>query len=111
MLSNLSTFQPTLSSSATDSTQPAQYLAGNDEFTGFLRDLQQSNPTSSAGTHIRTFKRGDVISTGDELMHNMYILLEGRVNMVCESARGTRLVVSTLEPGTVFGEGALTVPE
>lgn len=110
MLSNLSTLQPTPALSSTASTQPTRYFAGDDEFMGFLRDLQGSNPTSTAGTHIRTFEQGDVVCTQDELMHNMYILLEGRLNMVCESARGTRLVISTLEPGTVFGEGALPVP-
>ena len=37
----------------------------------------------------------------------MYVLMSGKVNMICTNNEGRRLVIATLEPGAIFGEGAL----
>jgi CRP-like cAMP-binding protein len=40
----------------------------------------------------------------------MYVLISGKANMVCTNNEGRRLVNATLEPGAIFGEGALDSP-
>src|SRR5690606_32526836 len=55
----------------------------------------------------RRVERGDVIATPDDLASKMYLLMNGRANLVVTNNEGRRLVIATLEPGAIFGEGAL----
>ena len=41
----------------------------------------------------------------------MYVLMSGKVSMVCTNNEGRRLVIATLEPGAIFGDGALDNPD
>jgi CRP-like cAMP-binding protein len=40
----------------------------------------------------------------------MYMLMNGKVNLVCTNNEGRRLVIATLDAGAIFGEGALDTP-
>ena len=53
---------------------------------------------------MRTCERGRVFYRPGETGEVLYILKEGRVQLYRLSAEGRKLVLATLEPGTVFGE-------
>ncbi len=73
-----------------------------------LTALRAEDPGFSKVIATRKSERGDVVATADEMASKMYVLMSGRVNLVCANAEGRRLVIATLEPGAIFGEGALT---
>lgn len=75
-----------------------------------LMDLWQQDPAFGHGIHMRTLGPGSTVASAEELRSHMYILMEGQVHLVCTNREGRRLVVATLEPGAVFGEGALDMP-
>lgn len=47
------------------------------------------------------------MATPDDLSQKMYVLMNGKVNMICTNNEGRRLVIATLKPRAIFGEGAL----
>ena len=53
---------------------------------------------------MHTCERGRVFYLPGETGEVLYILKEGRVRLYRLSAEGRKLVLATLEPGTVFGE-------
>lgn len=69
--------------------------------------LHNEDPTFSRMMKAQQFERGQLIATSDDLARKMYVLMSGRINMVCTNNEGRRLVIASLEPGAVFGEGAL----
>jgi len=75
-----------------------------------LTMLHNEDPQFSSMVQTLHFERGQVVATADELAKKMYVLAGGKVNMVCTNNEGRRLVIGTLEPGAVFGEGALDNP-
>ncbi|MBW7885175.1 MAG: Crp/Fnr family transcriptional regulator [Caldilineaceae bacterium] len=70
-----------------------------------LRDEDQQ-----FGQAIRSLRVGreGIVATSDDLAQNLYILMDGTINLVCISPYDRRLVMATLKPGAIFGEGALT---
>ena len=72
-----------------------------------LTALRAEDPAFSKFINVEQIKRGAVVATADDLTRRMYVLTSGRVNMVCTNNEGRRLVIASLEPGAVFGEGAL----
>lgn len=75
-----------------------------------LMDLSNDDPLFNRHLHIRKFKRGDILADAESLQREMFVLMKGRVHLVCTNNEGRRLVIATLETGAVFGEGALTNP-
>lgn len=72
-----------------------------------LNSLKAEDPSFNRIFHIRHLDRGQVVATASDLAHKMYVLMNGKVNMVCTNNEGRRLVIATLENGAVFGQGAL----
>lgn len=72
-----------------------------------LNSLQHEEPSFDELVAIQKFEKGQIVAGADELTSNMYVLMEGRVNLVCTNNEGRRLVIATLEQGAIFGEGAL----
>lgn len=72
--------------------------------------LHEEDPIFSQAVHTQHFERGQLIATADDLVKQMYVLMSGKVNMVCTNNEGRRLVIATLEAGAVFGEGAFETP-
>lgn len=68
--------------------------------------LHEEDPIFSKAVRAQHFERGQLIATADDLAKQMYVLMSGKVNMVCTNNEGRRLVIATLESGAVFGEGA-----
>ncbi|MEZ4659359.1 MAG: Crp/Fnr family transcriptional regulator [Caldilineaceae bacterium] len=72
-----------------------------------LNLLRSEEPAFDKAIRIRHITRGKVVATAHELAEKMYVLMSGKVNLVCKNSEGRRLVITTLEPGSIFGEGAL----
>jgi CRP-like cAMP-binding protein len=72
--------------------------------------LHTEDPVFSNAVHTQHFERGQLVAAADDLANRMYVLMNGKVNMVCTNNEGRRLVIATLEPGAVFGEGAFDNP-
>jgi CRP-like cAMP-binding protein len=72
-----------------------------------LTALREEDPAFSKVISIRHLQRGDVVATPEDLTRKMYMLMSGKVNLVCTNNEGRRLVIASLEPGAIFGEGAL----
>lgn len=83
-------------------------LAYGDNLTHALAALRADDPSFNKVIAARKVERGDVVATADDLARKMYVLMNGRVNLVVTNSEGRRLVIATLEPGAIFGEGALT---
>jgi len=73
-----------------------------------LTMLRTEEPAFDKAIRIRHIARGKVVATSHELAEKMYVLMSGKVNLVCKNSEGRRLVVTMLEPGAIFGEGALS---
>jgi CRP/FNR family transcriptional regulator, cyclic AMP receptor protein len=72
-----------------------------------LTALREEDPAFNKVIHVQTVERGQLVATSDDLARKMYVLMSGKVNLICTNNEGRRLVVATLEPGAIFGEGAL----
>lgn len=75
-----------------------------------LLDLSNDDPVFHRHMRIRSYKRGEIVADAEGLQRQMFVLMQGSVYLVCTNNEGRRLVIATLEPGAVFGEGALTNP-
>lgn len=78
-----------------------------ENITQALTALRAEDPAFNKVMTTRKVERGDVIATPDDLASKMYLLMNGRANLVVTNNEGRRLVIATLEPGAIFGEGAL----
>jgi CRP-like cAMP-binding protein len=78
--------------------------------TQVLTALREEDPAFNKVITIKHLERGDVVATPDDLAHKMYMLMNGKVNLVCTNNEGRRLVIATLDAGAIFGEGALDSP-
>lgn len=58
-------------------------------------------------THVITRKKGELLYLPDETKEVLFFLKKGVVQLYRLSAEGKKLVITTLEPNTFFGEMAL----
>lgn len=80
---------------------------GYHPLTQTLTSLREEDPIFSSMVHVQQLERGQLVASADDLSKKMFVLMSGKVNIVCTNNEGRRLVIATLEPGSVFGEGAL----
>lgn len=76
--------------------------------TNTLTALRAEDPSFNRIVVSRKFERGDVLASAADLTSKMFVLMSGRVNLICANNEGRRLVIATLEAGAIFGDGALT---
>ncbi len=76
-----------------------------------LTALKQDDPFFSKMIRISHRPANSIVATAEDLNQKMYVLIEGKVNIVCSSEKRRRLVVARLGPGAIFGQGALTEPK
>jgi CRP/FNR family cyclic AMP-dependent transcriptional regulator len=81
--------------------------AGVTNLTQTLTALREEDPAFNQVIHVHNVERNQLVATPDDLAHKMYVLMTGKVNLICTNNEGRRLVIATLEPGAIFGEGAL----
>lgn len=72
-----------------------------------LTVLRKEDPAFDSAISIRNYDRNQVVASADDLSEKMFVLMTGKVHMVCTNNEGRRLVIASLEPGAIFGEGAL----
>lgn len=75
-----------------------------------LMDLREEDPVFGKRIQIRTIERNQEVASSADLKRKMYMLMQGEIHLVCTNNEGRRLVIATLEPGSIFGEGALNNP-
>ena len=95
------------SGSAFGSSEAINTLNGN--LTQTLSALRAEDPSFNKVVVTRKVERGNVVATAEDLGRKMYVLMSGKVNLVCTNNEGRRLVIATLDAGAIFGEGALSV--
>jgi CRP-like cAMP-binding protein len=81
----------------------------NDNMAQALTALRAEDPSFGRVISTRRIERGEMVASQEDLARKMYMLMTGRVNLVCTNNEGRRLVIATLEPGAIFGEGALSL--
>jgi CRP-like cAMP-binding protein len=92
---------------------PATFASHSPRLTGVrqaLTALRDEDPAFDKSISTQRYERGALIATPEALTERMYVLMSGKVNLICTNNEGRRLVIATLEPGAVFGEGALDAP-
>jgi len=106
-------FQPFSFVQTTTHTPSHNNAANNgnaNNLTQVLTALREEDPAFNKIISIKHLERGDVVATPEDLAHKMYMLMNGKVNLVCTNNEGRRLVIATLDAGAIFGEGALDSP-
>jgi CRP-like cAMP-binding protein len=80
------------------------YLSETDLFQDLAaRDLDELERS----TAMSSCNRGRVFFTPGETGEVLFVLKSGRVNLYRMTSEGKKLVIATIEPGTVFGEMSL----
>lgn len=80
---------------------------GATHLTQTLTALRDEDAAFNRVIHVQNVDKNQLVATPDDLAEKMYLLMSGRVNLICANNEGRRLVIATLEPGAIFGEGAL----
>ncbi len=108
MKTNMREFQNIATASAFNNALP--HSGGNlrpNSVTQTLTALREEDPAFDKVIVTQRFERGRLVASAEAMASRMYVLMSGKVNLLCTNNEGRRLVIATLEPGAIFGEGAL----
>jgi CRP/FNR family cyclic AMP-dependent transcriptional regulator len=84
--------------------QKIDYLQMVDIFQGLSKaEMQEMDQT----TTMSTCRRGKIFYQPEDTSEVLFILKKGRVQLYRISPEGKKLIVSTIGPGTIFGEMAI----
>ncbi len=72
-----------------------------------LTALREEDPAFDKVITTRRVERGQLIASVEAMVSRMYVLMAGKANLLCTNSEGRRLEHANLEPGAIFGEGAL----
>lgn len=72
-----------------------------------LTALREEDPAFDKVISTQQVERGQLIASPEAMTSRMYVLMSGKANLLCTNNEGRRLVIASLEPGAIFGEGAL----
>ena len=72
-----------------------------------LTALREEDPAFDKVVVVQRAERGQLVASPEAMASRMYVLMSGKVNLLCTNNEGRRLVIATLESGAIFGEGAL----
>ncbi len=109
MKTNMREFQNLATVGMSNST--VQQTGGNLRFhsvTQTLTALREEDPAFDKVVVTQRFDRGQLVASTEAMASRMFVLMSGKVNLLCTNNEGRRLVIATLEPGAIFGEGALS---
>lgn len=86
---------------------PKEGLTTSEGMTQMLSALREEDPSFDRVVYTLSVERNKIVADAHDLSQNMYVLMRGKINMVCTNNEGRRLVIATLKSGAIFGEGAL----
>jgi len=87
-----------------DTTQKIDYLRQIDVFQGLSKaEMQEMDRT----TTMSTCRRGKIFYQPQDTSEVLFILKKGQVQLYRLSPEGKKLVMTTIGPGTIFGEMAI----
>ncbi|MEZ4865788.1 MAG: Crp/Fnr family transcriptional regulator [Caldilineaceae bacterium] len=73
--------------------------------------LQSEDMAFQKAIQVNCYKAGHKILLIDEMVDSMYLLVQGRIRLICKNAEtGIQFVMTTLEPGAMFGQGTMDAP-
>lgn len=73
-----------------------------------LTALREEDPAFDKVVVTQRIERGQQVASPEAMASRMFVLMSGKVNLLCTNNEGRRLVIATLQPGAIFGEGALS---
>ena len=77
------------------------------ELKSLFMTLRQEDEAFKRTIQISHFKAKSCVATAQDLSEKMYLLIKGRVHLVCKNEQtGVQIVITTLEPGAIFGQGS-----
>ncbi len=76
-----------------------------------LIELREDDAEFKQAITAHAFRAGQTVAEPENLCNNLYTLMKGRVQLIREGPNGRRLALATLNPGAMFGEGALLASE
>ncbi|HEX9117655.1 MAG TPA: Crp/Fnr family transcriptional regulator [Anaerolineae bacterium] len=76
-----------------------------------LIELREDDPEFKQAITAHGFRAGQTVAEPEYLTNNLFTLMKGRVQLIREGPNGRRLALATLNPGAMFGEGALLANE
>ncbi len=80
----------------------------SENMTQMIASIRSEDVAFSRAVSRDKYARGEIVATSEELARKMFVLMSGRVQLVCTNNEGRRLVIATMEPGAIFGEGRWT---
>lgn len=79
------------------------------ELKALFMTLRQEDEAFKRTIQISHFKAKSCVATAQGLSEKMYLLIKGRVHLVCKNEQtGVQIVITTLEPGAIFGQGSIS---
>lgn len=93
-------------SSGTTSALPTNLQS----FAPVLSELRATDASLDQKFQIQEYEPRDLIALPEHLAETMYVVMAGTVHLVCSSDSRRRLIVASLEPGSIFGQGPLEEP-
>lgn len=80
---------------------------GDRSATRIFNQLAQQNKTVGEALMVRSFRAGETVCDGEEMVNSLFLVASGRVQLYRTSRDGRRFVIATLGPGSMFGEASL----
>ncbi len=75
--------------------------------TRMVAQLPEEDPAFRRAVAMKSVHRGEMVADSQALEQYLFILMQGSARLVRTTREGRRLVLAILEPGAIFGEGAL----
>jgi len=75
--------------------------------TRMVAQLPEEDPAFRRAVAMKSVHRGEMVADSQALEQYLFILMQGSARLVRTTREGRRLVLAVLEPGAIFGEGAL----
>ena len=82
-------------------------IDSSEQIPELIAQLPQDDPAFGRAIVVSRVAPGDCIASPDSLDRHLYILMNGRIQLVVFNKEGRSLVTAYLGPGSVFGEDAL----
>lgn len=103
--SSLPVYDPSMiTASAKLNNVPQDYR----ELKSLFLTIRQEDEAFKQSIQVSHFKAKSCVASERDLSDKLYLLIKGRVHLVCKNEQtGVQIVITTLEPGAIFGQGTI----